>query len=63
MIINHRLSANHDFKPSILYKKRNRRKREIVEMFFIKKYKETNKSLNFQKDTDNLNAIHDKIIT
>jgi len=39
VITNHRLSANHDFKPSILHKERNKNEREIVEMFFIKKYK------------------------
>jgi len=58
VVTNHRLSVNHDFKwdkPNILYKERNRRKREIAEMFFIKKYKKTNNSLNLQKDTDNLN--------
>jgi len=65
VITNYRLSANHDFKwdkSNILHKERNRRKREIAEMFFIKKYKKTNKSINLQKDTDNLNPIYDKII-
>jgi len=46
--------------PNILHKEKNRRKREIAEIFFIKKYK--NKSLNLQKNTDNLNPIYDKII-
>jgi len=64
VVTNHRLSEKHDFEwdePIILHKKRNRRKREIAEMFFIKKYKKTN-SLNSQKDTENLNLIYDKII-
>jgi len=36
---------------------------EIAEMFFIKKFKKKDVSLNLQKDTDNLNPIYDKIIT
>jgi len=66
VVTNHRLSMDHEFKwnnVSILHKERNRRKREIAEMFFIKKYKKNNRSLNLQKDTDNLNPIYDKIIT
>jgi len=49
MVTNHRLSEKHDFKwdePIILHKERNRRRREIAEMFFIKKYKKTNNSIN-----------------
>jgi len=40
VITNHRLSAN-DFKwdkLNILHKEKNRRKKEIAEIFFIKKY-------------------------
>jgi len=48
--------------PIILHKERNRRRREIAEMFFIKKFKNTNNSINLQKDTENLNLIYDKII-
>jgi len=65
VVTNHRLSENHDFKwdePTILHKENNRRKREIAEMFFIKKFKKKDISLNLQKDTDNLNPIYDKII-
>jgi len=65
VVTNHRLSTNHEFKwdnVSILHKERHRRKREIAEMFFIKKYKKSNRTLNLQKDTDNLNPIYDRII-
>jgi len=49
VVTNHRLTMDHEFKwdVGILHKERNRRKREIAEMFFIKKYKKNNKSLNF----------------
>jgi len=66
VVTEHRLSCNHDFewdKPEILHMEKNRRKREIAEMFFIKKFKKSNKSINLQKDTDNLNVIYDRIIT
>jgi len=66
VITEHRLSCYHDFeweKPEILHMEKNRRKREIAEMFFIKKFKKSNKSINLQKDTDNLNVIYDRIIT
>ena len=58
-----RLSCQHDFKWSevdILHKERNLRKREIAEMYFIKN--QVN-SINLQKDTENLNAIYDKVIS
>jgi len=66
VVTNHRVSENHEFKwdePIILHKEKNRRKREIAEMFFIKKFKKKEVSLNLQKDTDNLNPIYDKVIT
>jgi len=66
VVTNHRLSEEHDFKwdePIILHKERNRRKREIAEMFFIKKYMKTKTSLNLQRDTENLNPIYDRLIT
>jgi len=66
VVTNHRLSNNHEFnwdEPIILHKEKNRRKREIAEMFFIKKYKKNKTSLNLQSDTDNLNPIYDNIIT
>jgi len=65
VVTNHKLSEKHDFKWDeliILHKERNRRRREIAEMFFIKKYKKTNNSINLQKDIENLNSIYDKII-
>ncbi|XP_077276910.1 uncharacterized protein LOC143905375 [Temnothorax americanus] len=62
VVTKHRLSQNHDFdwqNPKILYKEKHFRKREISEMFFIKKSKHT---VNLQKDTENLPAIYDRII-
>jgi len=63
VVTNHRLSFNHNFewnKPDILHKeKKKRKKREIAEMFFIKKF---NNNINLQKDTENLSPIYDKII-
>jgi len=62
VVTNHRISLHHEFewdKTRVLHKKRNRKKREIAEMFFIKKY---NNNINLQKDTENLNSIYDKII-
>jgi len=55
VVTNHRLSTNHEFKwdnVSILHKEKNRRKSEIAEMFYIKKYKKNNSSLNLQKDME-----------
>jgi len=66
VVTNHRLSFNHDFdwdKPDILHREKNKKKREIAEMFFIKKFKKSNNSINMQKDTDNLNPIYDRLIT
>jgi len=63
VVTNHRISLNHEFdwdKTCILHKERNRKKREIAEMCFIKKH---NKNINLQKDTENLNIIYDRIIT
>jgi len=65
IVSEHRLSFNHDFewdRPDILHKEKNRRKREIAEMLFIKKLKKSNISINLQKDTENLNPIYDRII-
>jgi len=47
------------FKVKILHKERNRKKREIAEMFFIKKF---DNNINLQRDTENLNSIYDSII-
>jgi len=62
VVTDHRLTFNHDFdwlKPNILHKERNRKKREIAEMFYIKKF---DNNINLQKDTENLNSIYDCII-
>jgi len=63
VVSNHRLLFNHDFqwdKPKILHKERNRKKREIAEMFLIKKH---DNNINLQKDTENLNSIYNKLLT
>jgi len=63
VVTNHRISLQHEFdwdKTRILHNERNRKKREIAEMFFIKKQ---GNNINLQKDTDNLNSIYDQIIT
>jgi len=52
VVSNHRLLFNHNFqwdKPNILHKETNRKKREIAEMFLIKKY---DNNINLQKDTE-----------
>jgi len=62
VVTNHRVSLHHEFdwdKTRILHKERNRKKREIAEMFFIKKQRN---NINLQKDTDNLNSLYDQII-
>jgi len=62
VVTDHRLSFNHNFdcdNPNILHKEKNRKNRDITEMFFIKKF---NNTINLQKDTENLNPIYDKII-
>jgi len=44
VVSNHRLRNNHDFdwdKPNILHKENNRKKREVAEMFYIKRYENT----------------------
>ncbi|KAL6421570.1 hypothetical protein ACFW04_014304 [Cataglyphis niger] len=60
-ISKHKLEFNHDFDwsaPDILHNEKHLRKREIAEMFFIKKFDNT---INSQKDTENLNNIYDKL--
>jgi len=63
VVSNHRLQNDHDFnwdKPNILHKENNRKKREVAEMFYIKRYENT---INLQKDTENLNVLYDRLIT
>jgi len=62
VVTDYRLSFNHNFdwdNLNILHKEKNRKKREIAEMFFIKQFNDT---INLQKDTENLNPIYNKII-
>lgn len=62
VISKHKTEYMHDFNwtsPNILHCEKHTRKREIAEMFFIKKH---NNTINLQKDTDNLNPIYDNII-
>jgi len=62
VISKHKLEFNHDFDwsiPVILHNGKHVRKREIAEMFFIKKFDNT---INLQKDTENLNNIYDRLI-
>ena len=62
VISKHRVKLGHDFdwtNPNILHNEKYVRKREIAEMFYIKK---SNNTINLQKDTDSLNNIYDKII-
>ncbi|XP_011861774.1 PREDICTED: uncharacterized protein LOC105558604 [Vollenhovia emeryi] len=62
VVSKHRTTFGHEFdwsNPLILHKERHYRRREIAEMFFIKKF---NNTINLQKDTENLNTIYDKIV-
>jgi len=62
VISKHKLEFNHDFDwsmPVILHNEKHVRKREIAEMFFIKKF---DNPINLQKDTANLNNMWDKLI-
>ena len=62
VISKHRVSCGHEFKwsqPIILHKECVTRKREIAEMYFIKKHEHT---INLQRDTENMTAIYDKVI-
>lgn len=62
VISKHRCEFNHEFDwfgTKVLHCEKQRRKREIAEMFLIKKHTNT---INLQKDTENLNAVYDNII-
>ena len=62
VISKHRSEFAHDFDwktYNILHSEKHVRKRELAEMFFIKKFDNT---INSQKDTECLNSIYDKII-
>jgi len=63
VVSQHRIEFDHDFdwcKLNILHKELNRRKREIAEMFYIKKF---DNNINLQRDTENLNCVYDNIIS
>ena len=62
VINTHKVECGHDFKwteYNILHNEKHTRKREIAEMFYIKKLENT---INLQKDTVNLNNIYDRVI-
>ncbi|EZA54306.1 hypothetical protein X777_06136 [Ooceraea biroi] len=62
VVSKHRNFNNHEFEwsePVILHQEKHRMKREIAEMFHIKR---CNKTINLQTDTDNLPNIYDGII-
>lgn len=62
VVSQHRLINNHDFKWStsrILYLENHTQKREITEVFFIKRL---NNNTNLQKDTENLNNVYNNVI-
>jgi len=63
VVSQHRIEFDHDFdwgKLNILHKETNRRKREIAEMFYIKKF---GNNINLQRDTENFNLVYDSIIS
>jgi len=62
VVSKHRSDHLHDFNWTafdILHHEKYTKKREIAEMFYIKKF---NNTINLQKDTDNLNPIYDRMI-
>ncbi|EZA58083.1 hypothetical protein X777_01464 [Ooceraea biroi] len=63
VVSNHRLTNDHDFdwsKRNILHYESNNRKREIAEMFCVKK---NPKTINLKRDTENLSDVYDGIVT
>ncbi|EZA54490.1 hypothetical protein X777_05745 [Ooceraea biroi] len=59
----HRSNINHDFNwnnPIILHQEEHTKKREVAEMFFIKRHTNT---INLQKDMEGLHDIYDNILT
>lgn len=61
VVSKHRLMNGHDFdwSPQILHRENHTKKREIAEMFFIKRNSNT---VNLQRDTENLSPIYTEII-
>lgn len=62
VVSKHRSSCDHDFdwsKPRVLHTEKFKKKREIAEMFYIKKH---NNAINLKKDTENLSYFYDLVI-
>ncbi|EZA61826.1 hypothetical protein X777_09151 [Ooceraea biroi] len=62
VVSKHRFVNNHEFdwcNPKILHQEKHLRKREIAEMFHIKK---NNNTINLHTDTDGLPEVYDIII-
>ncbi|EZA61674.1 hypothetical protein X777_10506 [Ooceraea biroi] len=62
VVSKHRLTFNHEFDwsdPDVLHRDAFNRRREIAEMYFIKKQ---DRPVNLQKDTDSLPGVYDSII-
>ncbi|EZA52967.1 hypothetical protein X777_07426, partial [Ooceraea biroi] len=62
VVSKHRLANNHDFdwsNPLILHREKHRRKREIAEMFLIKKEENT---INLHTDTEDLSDVYNSIV-
>ncbi|EZA47392.1 hypothetical protein X777_16331 [Ooceraea biroi] len=62
VVSTHRLNNNHEFdfsSPMVLHNEKYYKKRDISEMFFIKKYKN---NINLQKDTERLPDVYNGII-
>ena len=58
----HRTSNDHEFRwdsPKILHQEKHTKKREIAEMFYIKKHGNV---INLQKDTENFSGIYDRVL-
>ncbi|EZA58499.1 hypothetical protein X777_01094 [Ooceraea biroi] len=63
VVSRHRLKDNHEFEwrdVAILHQESNVKKREIAEMFHIKRH---NNAINSMRDTENLPSIYDNILT
>ena len=58
----HRTLNDHEFRwnsPTILHQEKNTRKREIAEMFYIKRH---SNAINLQKDTESFSGIYDRVL-
>ncbi|EZA48945.1 hypothetical protein X777_12909 [Ooceraea biroi] len=62
VVSKHRVTYDHDFDwsdPLVLHRDEFTRRREIAEMYFIKKQ---TKPVNLQRDTNNLPGVYDRVI-